>query len=161
VLAWRRLRRVEQTQRSRAKLHKLGNAAGLDILVGREKVLHRFRADAPFERTIDIGVEFFGGKSRAFIKREMQTEKAPGRVLERIELFEKCGGQLLAPDQVLECLMHIERRGDELFRAHGAAVGQFYASGPAILDDDATDIDLRLESTAGGNEGFHQSTREV
>jgi len=69
-------------------LHKLGNAAGLDILVGREKVLHRFRADAPFERAVDVGVEFFGCKPWTFIKGEMQTEQTPGRVLERIELLE-------------------------------------------------------------------------
>ena len=91
----------------------------------------------------------------------MQTKQAPGRVLESVELVEKRGRQLLAPDQALERLMHVERRGDKLFRTHGAAVSQLNAGCPAVLDDNAADIDLRLERAAGGNEGLHQSARQV
>ena len=43
-------------------------------------------ADAPFERTIDVGIEFFGGKPRTFVEREMQPKRAPRRVRETIEL---------------------------------------------------------------------------
>ena len=61
----------------------------------------------------------------------------------------------------LERLVHVERGSDELPGAHGAAVGQFDPGGAAVLDDDAVDIHLRLESAAGGDEGLHQSARQI
>ena len=61
-------------------------------------------------------------------------------------LFEERCGKLRAADQVLEGLVHVERRGDELPRAHGAAVGELDAGGLAVLDHDAVDGDLRLHS---------------
>jgi hypothetical protein len=96
-------------------LHKFGNAAGQYILMSREKVLHGFSADAPFERTIDVGIEFFGGKPRTFVEREMQPKQAPRRVLKTIELTEEGRRQLLASDQVLECAMYVTCGRAELF----------------------------------------------
>src|SRR5262245_50252610 len=91
----------------------------------------------------------------------MQAEQAPCSVLKVIDLLEKCGGQLLAPDKCLECLVHIQRRRNELSCPHGAAVGQRDAAGAAILDDDAINVGLRLEGTAGGDERLHQSPSEI
>src|SRR3974390_907095 len=90
----------------------------------------------------------------------MQAEQAPGRVLESVELVQKGSRQLLAPDQLFECLVHIERRGDKP-RAHRAAVREFDPSRASVLDDDPFDLDLRLIAPAGCNEAFHQSAREI
>ena len=160
-LAGRRLRRVEQAERSRAELDHLRHAAGLGVLVRREQVVHGLRADAPFLGTVDVRIEFFRGKARAFIERQMQSEQAPLRVLELVDLVEERLRQLRAADELLEGLMHVEGRGDELGRADGAAVGQRDAGRLAAFDDDAVDSDLWLKRAAGGDETFHQSARQI
>ena len=62
-----------------------------------------------------------------------------------IELTEEGRRQLLASDQVLECLMYVKCGSDELFRKHGASVNQFNTGRPPLLDNDAY-IDLWLDS---------------
>ena len=161
VLAGRRLGRIEQAQRPGAELHQLRHAAGHHILMRREQILHGFGADAPFHRAVDIGIEFFRGETRAFVERQMQAEQAPGGVLEGVEFFQERRRQLFAPDQILEGLVHVERRGDELARPHGAAVVEFDAGGLAVLDDDFVDAHLRLVAAAGGDEGLHQPARQI
>ncbi len=123
-----------QAQRSGAELHQLGHAAGLHVLMRREQILHGLGADRPFQRTVDVGIEFFRGEARALVQRQMQAEQAPFRVLEVVELFQEGGRQLLAADQRFECLMHVERGGDELPRAHRAAVVERDAGRLAVLD---------------------------
>ena len=91
----------------------------------------------------------------------MQAEQAPCRVLEPVQLLQERGRQLLASDHAFKCLVHVEGGSDELSGAHGTAVGQFDPGGAAILDDDVVDIDLRLESAAGGDEGLHQAARQI
>src|SRR5436190_18150361 len=91
----------------------------------------------------------------------MQAEQAPGRVLKTVEPFQKCGGKLLASDQTLERLMHVERGSDKLPRPHGTAVGKFHARRAAILDDDTIDTGLRLERAPRRDEGFHQPACEI
>src|SRR5215470_7686600 len=126
-----------------------------------EQVLHGLGADAPLQGAIDVGLKFFRREARALVERKMQAKQAPGGVLEAVELVEERAGQLLAPDQPFKRLMDIERRGDELARSHGAAIGQFDAGRAAILDNNAVNINLGLKSTAGGDERFHQSAREI
>ena len=91
----------------------------------------------------------------------MEAEQAPFGVLELVELGAPRFGKLLAADQLLERLVHVDGRGDELARAHGAAVGKFNAGRLAALDHDAVDVDLRLIRAAGGDELFHQAAREI
>ena len=66
--------------------------------------------------------------------------------------FANARRKLFAADQVLEGLVHVERRGDELLGPHRAAVTQLDAGRLATLDDDALGVDLRLEASARGDE---------
>src|SRR5262245_26995453 len=127
----------------------------------REQVLHRLGADAPFQCAVDVGIEFLSRKARTLVKRQVQPEEAPRRVLETVELLEERGGQLFAPDQTLERLMHVKRRSHELPGAYGSAIVQLDAGRFAVLDHDAVDIDLRLESAACGDERLDQAPCEI
>ena len=68
----------------------------------------------------------------------MQAEQAPAGVL-KLSSFEEGARHLLAPDQNFEGLMHVERGGDELPRAHRPAVVERDAGRLAALDDDLVD----------------------
>src|SRR5678815_1614969 len=125
VLARRSLCRVEQAEWPRSELHQLGHAPGLDVLVRREQIFHGLSADAPFQRAVDVRVEFLGGETRTFVEREMQPEQAPRGILEAVEFFEESSRQLFTPDQALESLMHVERRSHELSGADCLAAEQF------------------------------------
>ena len=161
VLAGRRLGGVEHAQRTRPELDQLRHAAGLHVAVGREQVLHGLGADAPFERAIDVRIEARGRELRSLMQCEMQAVERPGGRLELIELAPERLGQLLATDQLLERLVHIERARHELPGAHRAAVGERDAAGAAALHEDAVDRDLRLVAAAGRDEGLHQAARQV
>ena len=52
-------------------------------------------------------------KARALVQSEMQAEQRPGGVLEGVELRSQAFRQLLAADQALEGLMHVDGAGDE------------------------------------------------
>ena len=85
-------------------------------------------------------------KARALVQREMQPEQRPGVYLKPSSFLQESLRQLLAADHVLEGLVHVERAGDELPGAHGAAVGERDAGRAAAFDHDAVDRDLRLEA---------------
>ena len=150
-----------QAQRPGAELHQFRYAAGLHVLMRGEQILHGLGADRPFQRTVDVRIEIFRGEARTLVERQVQAEQAPFRVLEAVELFQEGRRQLLAADQRFECLMHVERGGDELPRAHRATVVERDAGRLAVLDDDPVDADLWLISAAGGDEFLHQSAREI
>src|SRR5262249_31725626 len=152
---------IEQTQRTRSKLQDLWDAASLNILMRREQIVHRLGADTPFQCAIDVGVEAFRRKTRAFIESQMQAEQTPGSVLKVVDLLKKRSGQLRATDECLKGLMHIKRRSNELPCPDCSAVSQLDTAGPPVFDDDAINADLRLERAAGGNECFHQSAGEI
>ena len=143
VLAGRRLGRVDQAQRTRAELHQRGHAAGLHIAVRGEQVRHRVGADAPFERAIDVRIERLRGEARALVQGQMQAEQRPGGVLEAIEPRLQRLRQLLAADQALERLVHVDGAGDELPGPHDAAVVERDPGRASALDHDAIDPHLR------------------
>ena len=60
------------------------------------EIRHRLRADAPFQRAIDVRIERLGGKARALLQRQMQPEQRPGGVLKAIKLRLQLLRQLLA-----------------------------------------------------------------
>src|SRR5262245_40529081 len=91
----------------------------------------------------------------------MQSEQRPSRILERVDLLQKIRGKLPASDQLLERLMHVESRGDELSCPHRASVRQRNSGRLAALDQDPVDIDLRLVSPAGRYERLHETARQV
>src|SRR4029078_7935458 len=126
-----------------------------------EQVFHGLGADAPFERAVDVWVEFFGSETRAFVERQMQPEQAPRGVLEAVELPEKGGRKMPAPDQALESRVHVKRGSHELRGPNRLAADQLDAGGAPVLDEDAIDVHLRLEGASGGDEGFHQAARQI
>jgi hypothetical protein len=106
-------------------------------------------------------IELLGGKAWALVEREVQAEEAPLRVLKIVDLSAIGCRKLFATNQILEGLMYIDGGGDELPRTHGAAICQFDTGRFVVLDNDARDIDLRLERAAGGDEGLHETAREI
>src|SRR5262249_42762322 len=121
----------------------------------REQIFHRLRADTPFQRAIDVRVEFLSREARAFIESQMQAEQAPSGVLKVVDLLKKRGGQLFSTGKRVEGLMHVERGRNKLPRPYGAAICQLDSRGTVIFDDDMVDIDLWLEGAASCDECFH------
>jgi hypothetical protein len=123
-------------------------------MTGREQFVHGLGAEAPFQRVMQVRIEFLRGEAHRLVQRQMQPVERPAGVLETIELVQERRRKLRPADVFLERLVHVHGRGDELPRPHGAAVFQRDAGRLATLDDDAVEFDLGGEAPAGGDEGL-------
>src|SRR6185312_12722980 len=114
--------------------------------------IYRLGAETPFQGAMQIRIERLGGEAHRLVQREVQAVERPGGVLEAVELLQERRRKLRAADVILEGLVHVERRGDELLGLHGAAVFQGDAGRLAAFDDDAVELDLRREAAARRDE---------
>ena len=156
VLAGRRLGRIDHAERPRAELHDLRHAVRHHVLVRGEQFSIVSAPRLHFSVRWMFGSNFSGVEAHRLVQREVQAEERPRGVLEVVELLQERRRKLLAADVVLEGLVHVEGRGDELPGPHGAAVLQRDAGRLAALDDDAVELDLRRKAPAGGDEGLEQ-----
>src|ERR1041385_3013073 len=97
-------------------------ASTLDVHQTFETLIGREQMPAAFLTKLDgfqytkwslYGLHLAMHEPARLVHRQMQTVERPLGVLEAVELFEERGRHLLAADQRLESLMHVERRRDE------------------------------------------------
>src|SRR3981189_797272 len=93
----------------------------------REQLVHGLRTEAPFQRAVDVRIEFLRVEAHRLRPGQMKAEERPLGVLEIVELLQERGRKLPASDVVLEGLMHVQRAGDELLGAHGVPVLESYS----------------------------------
>src|SRR5260370_36115117 len=127
----------------------------------RDQLVHGLRAEAPFQRAVDVRIEFLRVEAHRLAQRQMQAEDRPLGGLKFVELLQKRGRKLRASDVVLAGLMHVQRAGYELPGAHGASVLESYSGRLAALDHDAAELDLRREPPTARDECLHQAARQV
>src|SRR5260370_19003482 len=127
----------------------------------RDQLVHGLRAEAPFQRAVDIRIEFLRVEAHRLAQRQMQAEDRPFGVLKFIELLQERGRKLRASDVVLEGLMHVQRAGAELPGAPGASVLDSYSGRLAALDHDPVELDLWREPPPGPDECLHRAPRQV
>src|SRR5262249_21935731 len=127
--------------------------------MGSDKILHRLRAETPFQGTMDVWVKRFSLETGGLMHGQMQAEQRPSSVLEIVDLLEERGRKLVAADEVLERLVHVKSGGHKLLRPHRASVGQDNARRLSSFEQNALDVDLRLIAAAGRDERLHEPAR--